>query len=129
MALDERKKTQLAAVGEYVKFHIGLYLGTPPALAVVAEGLGVNRCKFSVWGIVAMVVIFLMSGISAAWFMGSYVNTPWDEQDQHLSTLYAQAVSLPRRIVQHWLYWLGLLLGVAGIAAALGQHWVTGHCS
>lgn len=117
--MDDRRQSQLVLVSEYIKFHIGLYVATPPVLAVVAEGLAVNQSFFAVLGISAMITIYLGAGASAALFMGEFVNKPWGPDDRRLEKLELQAFGLRRRIVQHWLYWLGLILGVLGIFISL----------
>jgi hypothetical protein len=107
---------QLRQVCEYVKFHIGLYLATPSVIVLLADGLEVS--KSSQWfgrSIGAMILIYIVSGISAGWFMGTYINQPLD--DEMRRKFYNEAYSTSRRIFHHWLYWLGLAIGIGGLLA------------
>jgi hypothetical protein len=119
----ERDFEQLKQICEYVKFHIGLYVATPSALMIIAQGLHIETTSWFIGGTAAMMVIYLISGISAGLFMGKCVNRRWD--DSRLSELYIEAYSLQRRIFQHWLYWLGLASGIVGIVVG----WLTRACS
>jgi hypothetical protein len=105
---------QLSQVCEYVKFHIGLYLATPSVIVLLADGLKIK----SPWinrSIGAMVLIYIVSGVTAGWFMGTYINQPLD--DEACRKLYNEAYSTRRRIFHHWLYWLGLAIGIGGLLA------------
>jgi hypothetical protein len=107
---------QLRQVCEYVKFHIGLYLATPPVIVLLADGLGISKTSpWFVRCIGAMILIYIVSGISAGWFMGTYINQPLDDEDRR--KFYNEAYSLRRRILHHWLYWLGLAIGIGGLLA------------
>jgi hypothetical protein len=114
--MTDRELDQLKAVSEYIKFHIGLYLATPAALAVLAEGLKVQNSWWCIGGIALMVIFYLVSGVSAAWFMGKFINIPWN--DKRLDDIKAMAFSRRRRILQHWLYWAGLVVGLGGLVLA-----------
>jgi hypothetical protein len=39
------RRDQLRLVYDYIKFHIGLYLGTPAALSIIADALGVQAVR------------------------------------------------------------------------------------
>ena len=107
---------QLRQVCEYVKFHIGLYLATPPVIILLADGLGITKTSPWFVGIIGvMILIYMVSGISAGWFMGTYINQPLDDEDRR--KFYNEAYSLRRRILHHWLYWLGLAIGISGLLA------------
>ena len=114
--MTDRELDQLKGVSEYIKFHIGLYLATPAALAVLAEGLKVQNSWWCIGGIALMVIIYLVSGVSAGWFMGEFINIPWN--DWRLDDIKAMAFSRRRRILQHWLYWAGLVVGLGGLVLA-----------
>jgi hypothetical protein len=113
--MTERELDQLKLVCEYIKFHIGLYLATPPVFMIVAQGLKVDDSRWCIGGICGMILIYLVSGVSAGWFMGNYVNCPWD--DARLKAFSGEAYATRRRVLHHWLYWLGLGLGIAGMIA------------
>jgi hypothetical protein len=85
--MTDRELDQLKLVSEYVKFHIGLYLATPPVLAILAEGFKVTRSPWCYGGIAIMVVIYLISGVSAGLFMSNFINVRWD--NDHLKTVGA----------------------------------------
>lgn len=107
---------QLRQVCEYIKFHIGLYLATPPVIVLLADGLGVDTSRWFVRSIGLMMLIYIVSGISAGWFMGKYVNQPLSD-DKTRREFYNEAYSACRRFLHHWLYWLGLAVGIGGLLA------------
>lgn len=78
--MTDRELEQLKLISEYIKFHIGMYLATPPVLVIVAQGLKVDNSAWWIVGVCTMIIIYLVSGISAAWFMGNYINSRWDEK-------------------------------------------------
>lgn len=123
--MTERELDQLKLISEYIKFHIGLYLATPPVLMVVAQGLKVEDNMWWIAGVCAMILIYIVSGISAAWFMGKYINSRWNEA--LLSAFADEAYSVKRRLLHHWLYWLGLLVGLSGLFIAVGERLLTGQ--
>jgi len=112
---------QFKLVYDYIKFHIGLYLATPPIFAIVAESFGVkDRLAFQV-GLGLMILIYLISGIHAGIFMGRYVNSPWAAD-------FLKKVEMPlfsdfRRTMHHTLYWIGLSCGLVGsVLSIIGKH-------
>jgi len=111
-----RELEQLKIVSEYVKFHIGLYLATPPVLVILAEGLQIGHSRLFLGSFSLMILCYLVSGISAGWFMGKYINHPWN--DERLRAFSTEAYSLKRRILHHWLYWAGLVVGLLGLVGA-----------
>jgi hypothetical protein len=54
-SITEEDLEQLKLVSDYIKFHMGLYLATPPVLVILAEGLGVTN---------------------SGWWVGSLLNDP-----------------------------------------------------
>jgi hypothetical protein len=108
---------QYQLIYDYVKFHIGLYLGTPPVLVIMADGLGVSKEPWFVGATVISVVIFLASGIHAALFMSRWVNDKWTVG--FLERFEAEAFSRRRRRWHHTVYWLGLGIGLLGLALAM----------
>jgi hypothetical protein len=103
---------------DYIKFHLGLYIATPPLLAVVASGLGVaDKASFR-HGMLCLVAICFIAGVHASWTVASRINTKWESADLWLN-FGNSAGSWPRRLVHHYLYWLGLLLGLLGMAGLL----------
>jgi hypothetical protein len=111
-----RELEQLKVVSNYITFHMGLYLATPPVLVILAEGLGVVESGLFISGFFLMIILYLVSGISAGWFMGKFINHPWT--DNRLRALYAEAYSGRRRILHHWVYWAGLVVGLIALVMA-----------
>jgi len=107
---------QLKLIYDYVKFHIGLYLATPPVFAVVAESFGLGHAHWFEAGLAAMIVVYLISGIHASFFMARLINDPWD--GAFLSRHEKAAFSRNRRFMHHTLYFVGLVFGLAGLVLA-----------
>ncbi|WP_157269905.1 hypothetical protein [Azohydromonas aeria] len=110
------RRDQFKLIYDYIKFHIGLYLATPAALALIADGLNLKRNPVFVAALLAALLLFLLAGINAALFMSRHVNDPW--QDDYLVNFELEAFSMRRRFLHHGLYWIGLLIGIAGLLTA-----------
>jgi hypothetical protein len=113
---DAVRREQLKLVYDYIKFHIALYLATPTALALIADTLELKHCRIFSFFLILTVVIFLYAGSSAAWFMGTYIMRPW--QSDYLEKFEKAAFSNDRFLKHHFLYWIGLTVGVLGIVLA-----------
>jgi MFS family permease len=119
----EMRLEQFKLVYDYIKFHIGLYLATPPVFAIVAESFSLKEQQWFRLGLVIMIAIYLVSGVSAGLFMGKYVNKRWGEVLN-----FDAAYTRNRRFMHHTLYWVGLVVGLLGlIAAYLFPHPTPGH--
>ena len=103
---------------DYIKFHLGLYIATPPVLAIVATALGVATSPSFQHGMIGLVVIYFIAGVHASWTVASRINSRWKTSAMWLE-FGSAAHSLPRRILHHYLYWAGLLLGLLGIAGVV----------
>jgi hypothetical protein len=103
---------------DYIKYHLGLYIATPPVLAVVARALNVTDTPSFQHGMVGLVVIYFIAGIHASWTVASRINSKWENADVWLSFGSAAHSGL-RRFIHHYLYWLGLGLGLLGMAGVL----------
>jgi hypothetical protein len=115
---------QLKLITEYIKFHIGLYLATPAALVIVAQGMKVDGSPFWIAALIFMILAYLISGISAGWFMGKYINTKWTPE--LIEEFSKAAYSDRRRFLHHTMYWIGLGFGVLGlIVASIQKLWLT----
>lgn len=113
---------QFKLIYDYIKFHIGLYLATPPVFSIVAESFGVKDKFWFQIGLGIMIVVYLVSGIHAGLFMGKYINEPWT--DDFLDRAQDDLFSNFRRNMHHTLYWIGLLFGLVGlICSILAKYW------
>jgi len=108
---------QFKLIYDYIKFHMGLYLATPPVLAILADGFDVPDSSWFKIGLGAMILVYLASGIHAGLFMGQCVNEPWDEG--FLNKIEKAIFSPFRRLMHHTLYWIGLGFGLVGLAIAI----------
>ena len=108
---------QMALVYDYIKFHIGLYLATPPVFVIVAESFDVKQRFWFQIGLVLMIIIYVVSGGHAGLFMGRFINSKWTPAT--LAVFNNQAYTNTRRIMHHTLYWIGLAFGLAGLLAAV----------
>jgi len=107
---------QLRMIYDYIKFHIGLYVGTPPVLIILAQSLGVEKDRLFVYGMVDMVLLYLFAGGHAAWFMGTHINRRWSSD--YLDEFEEAAFKPMRAFWHHWMYWAGLIVGLLGLALA-----------
>lgn len=110
---DLERLQQLQMIYDYIKFHIGLYIGTPSVLMIFAQGLGIEQKTPFLAGMADMVILYLVAGIHAGWFMGTHVNTKW--LSDYLDEFEEVAFSPERRFLHHWTYWAGLIVGISGI--------------
>src|SRR5829696_3831864 len=113
------KLDQLRLVYDYIKFHIQLYLVTPAALVLVADGLQVKQDRIFTFGLIGMILVYLAAGIHAGLFMGRHVNDP--RQDGFLRLFEQDAFSRGRRFMHHSLYWLGLAIGGGCLALSAAR--------
>ena len=104
---------------DYIKFHLGLYLATPPLLAIVATALGVETNTAFQKGMVALVVMYFVAGAQASWTIAKHINTDW-AGDSTWIAFGEKAKSRVRRCIHHYLYWLGLIFGLGG----MGYAWI-----
>jgi hypothetical protein len=116
---DAVKREQLKLVYDYIKFHIGLYVGTPAVLGVLADAFQVKQSPIFQLGLALVVCVCLFAGIHAGLFMSRHVNDPWREG--YLSAFESGAFSKTRRFVHHGMYWAGLGFGLVSILAAAIQ--------
>ncbi len=100
---------------DYIKFHLGLYIATPPVLAIVAGALGVATKTSFQHGMMTLVAIYFVAGVNASWTVASRINTIW--QDSELWLSFGELAQAPgRRFIHHYLYWLGLVAGLLGMS-------------
>jgi hypothetical protein len=102
---------------DYIKFHIGLYVATPPIFAVVANALSVASSRYFLGGWSIMVALCFISGLHASWFMGTHLNRSWNEGAD--VDWEKDATDVNRRIMQHYLYWIGVVAAFAGLIWAI----------
>jgi hypothetical protein len=114
------KLEQYKLIFDYIKFHIGLYIATPPVFGVVAEAFGreVKESLWFQWGLGLMILTYICSGIRAGWFMGKYINVEWTGDTA--ANLHKEIFSRWRSFWHHWLYWVGLFFGFAGLGLSIG---------
>lgn len=111
------KEEQFKLVYDYIKFHLGMYIATPPVIPLLAEPFNVKASSWFQAGLGLMIVIYLISGAHAGLFMGRFINDPWGKDV--LAEFESRAFKSSWRNIHHTLYWLGLGVGLAGLIAAL----------
>ncbi len=99
---------------DYIKFHLGLYIATPPAFVIIAEGLGVSTSVPFLICMVILVITYFISGAAAGCLIARFINKKWNS-DRKWRTFAHAAHSSRRRYIQHWLYWIGIVVGVLGV--------------
>jgi hypothetical protein len=114
MTPNERDLKHSDVLYDYIKFHLGLYIATPPVLAIVATALGVANTAVFQKGMIALAAIYFLAGVHASWTIATYVNVGW-ETDQNWSDFGRQAGSSLRRLIHHYLYWIGLIFGLGSL--------------
>jgi len=115
---DEQLKVKHSDVTyDYIKFHLGLYIATPPVIAIVATALGVQTTPAFQRGMIGLVIVFFIAGVCASWFIASHINRQWDTSQQWIA-LGERADDLLRRALHHYLYWIGLIVGLGGMFLA-----------
>jgi hypothetical protein len=114
MSPDERNLKHSDVLYDYIKFHLGLYIATPPVLAIVASSLGVADKPVFQKGMIALAAIYFIAGVHASWTIATYVNVAW-ETDQNWADFGKQAGSCLRRFIHHYLYWIGLVFGLGSL--------------
>ena len=63
---------------------------------------------------IALAAIYFAAGLHASWTIARYVNVNW-EADRNWADFGKQASSCVRRLIHHYLYWLGLFFGLGGL--------------
>lgn len=111
---------QFRMIYDYIKFHIGLYVGTPLVIMILAVILRVEKNPPFVAGMIDMVLLYLLAGIHAAWFMGTHLNRKWESD--FLDEFEESAFKPTRSFWHHWMYWSGLIVGLSGIG--LSKIWM-----
>lgn len=114
---DADRREQFKLIYDYIKFHIGLYLASPAAIALMADAFGVKTHRAFQAGLSAMIIVYLAAGIHAGLFMARYINDPW--QDNYLHDVEAGVFCPRRRFMHHSLYWIGLAAGLLGLIVAV----------
>jgi hypothetical protein len=115
---------QMKLVYDYIKFHLGLYLATPPVFAIIAESFRVTELILFQIGLVGMIVIYVLSGAHAGLFMGRFINTQWTTGT--LEEFNRVAYTRSRRLWHHTLYWVGLAIGLLFLIAAIACKHIPG---
>lgn len=110
---------QFKLIYDYIKFHLGLYLATPPVFSIVAEAFSVKEKNSFRIGLGLMIVTYIFSGAHASTFMARYINIPWQEGDSFLRDFETKAFSKTRRRMHHGLYWTGVVFGIVGLGLAI----------
>ena len=95
---------------DYIKFHLGLYIATPPVLAIVALALEVQSHPTFQKGMIGLLLAYFVAGTHASWTIARHINTNW-EADSNWIEFGKKAESRVRRSIHHHLYWLGLIVG------------------
>ena len=55
------RRDQLKLIYDYIKFHIGLYIGTPAAMSIIADGLGVKTSRYFTAGLLVAITIYIVA--------------------------------------------------------------------
>jgi hypothetical protein len=100
---------------DYIKFHLGLYIATPPVLAIIGTALGVSANRYFQMGMIGLIAVYFVAGVHASRSIANVINTSWTD-DRGWAKFGNSAASPLRRFMHHYLYWIGLILGLLGIA-------------
>ena len=102
-------------VYDYLKFHLGLYLATPAVLIFLAESIGFDEHNCFKATMALMISLYFFSGAKVCLFLSSFV---YGDNGKDWSELAEEAGK--RKVVHHWLYWIGLVL----VALPMMWFWV-----
>ena len=114
---DNDKFKQSDLLYDYIKFHLGLYISTPPVLAILATALNVTNELVFQYSMVGLIIIFFIAGVHASWFIADHINIKWNDSSKWLK-FGCSASSFKRRIIHHYFYWAGLIIGLGGLIYA-----------
>ena len=105
---------------DYIKFHLNLYIATPPVLAIVALALGVTAHRYFQGAMVCLVAVYFIAGVSAALTLADHINVDWSDEKKW-AELGMKASAPLRRFLHHYLYWAGLSVALGGMLEACFQ--------
>lgn len=115
--MDEHKIKQSDLLYDYIKFHIALYLATPAGLALVGGALDLEDKFWYKVGLAVALLCNLIAGGFACCFISKHLFEKWYNFSKW-KELGEQGASFWRKALHHWLYWVGLFSGLAGIILA-----------
>ncbi len=115
------RRDQMNIVYDHIKFDIGLYIGTPAALAVVADGLQIKQSAIFAAGLILCIAVFLFAGLNAMQFITKHYLGRWSEG--YLERFEAEAFRGRRMFLHHQMYWVGVSIGLLGLTAAYLASW------
>ena len=113
----ERKLKHSDLLYDYIKFHLGLYLATPPAISIVSVALKLDQDPLFQSGMIGMIAIYFIVGSHASWFIAKHINTIW-LNDGLWEEFGESASCFIRRSIHHYSYWAGLALVLLGLAGS-----------
>jgi hypothetical protein len=119
---DSNRLDQFKLVYDYIKFHLALYLATPPVMIIIADSLSVKASPWFRGGLMLMIIVSIISGIHASLFMARFINRPW--QENFLTEMEKHAFGGFRRFMDHVLYWVGIAIGLGSIGIAVTKEHV-----
>jgi hypothetical protein len=83
-------------------------------LALIGNALSITDYRVFKWSLLLSILIFLVSGLHASWFMGKYINRPW-AIDFPSGKMWDYLFSFRRRLFHHIFYWIGVSVTLFGI--------------
>jgi hypothetical protein len=123
-AVSTKQIEQLKLIYDYAKFHIGLYATVSAALIGVTT-FNENLKKNYMGWLLAVLGCFLAAGIGGGLVAGHVVYSRWDNPlvKELLKGYFTPTLSSPRAwnrykwftFIEHYAFWLGLLLGIIGL--------------
>jgi hypothetical protein len=108
---------QLKLLYDYIKFHIGLYVVTPPIVTKMAESLSVLSNGWTQLGLLFLLLTCVGSGALGGWFMTEFVNVDWSDAGR-TELIKKLAFARWRRWGTHLPYYVGLAVSAIGILFA-----------
>src|SRR4051794_18797785 len=64
---------------DYIKFHLGLYIATPPVLAIVGTALGVSGNRYFQIGMIGLIAVYFVAGVHASLSLANVINVSWQD--------------------------------------------------
>lgn len=117
MSSNDWKTIRSDKLYDYIKFHLGLYIATPPAYGLLGEALNLTSKGAYKVGLVILVGTCLVAGLHASIFVTRYLFGHWTDL-KRWHDMGEKAMDPQRRFFQHHIYWIALISALLCLVVA-----------